>query len=189
MPDLYSGQEAHGEMKEFLLFELDGELYAVTIADVDQVMKIPPVTRVPNAPESIVGMFHLRGKVIVVLDLLKRLHLTRTKPIVPNYLFVTHLQKNFFAVIVDRMKTVVRIPAREVSLVDPIIEARIPPRYAKGMFMYTEAAPQIAEKNIPDIMITPQSDEVAPVPSENNVRPVLWLNIEEVLDQEDLLHL
>jgi len=110
--DLFVNEEKEEAMSEFFLFDLDGELYAVSLTDIDQVMKIPSVTTVPNAPDSIVGVFHLRGKVIVVLDLLKRMHLSRSRALVPNYLFVAHHQKNYFGILVDRTRTMIRIPTR-----------------------------------------------------------------------------
>ena len=175
------------ERMQFFLFEIDGELYAVPALDVDHVMKIPPVTIVPNAPVAISGIFHMRGKVVVVLDILKRMHLPRTRPLVPSYLFVIHTQKNYFAILVDHPKTVVRIPAKDIVTANPVIAAHIPPRYVKGMFMYAIPLPQ--QNNLPDFMIKPQNTPPPDEPEINQMRPVLWLNVEEILNQEDLLHI
>lgn len=174
------------ERMQFFLFEIDGELYAVPALDVDHVMKIPPVTIVPNAPLAIAGIFHMRGKVVVVLDILKRMHLSRTRPLIPSYLFVTHMQKNYFAILVDHPKTVVHIPQKDVVAPDPVIAAHIPPRYIKGMFMYTLPLPQ--QSNLPDFMIKPEAAASSILPETSQLRPVLWLNVEEILNQEDLLH-
>jgi purine-binding chemotaxis protein CheW len=174
------------ERMQFFLFEIDGELYAVPALDVDHVMKIPPVTIVPNAPLAIAGIFHMRGKVVVVLDIFKRMHLSRTRPLIPSYLFVTHTQKNYFAILVDHPKTVVHILQKDVVAADPVIAAHIPPRYIKGMFMHM--LPLQQQNNVQDFMIRPQAAAPAPLPETNQLRPVLWLNVEEILNQEDLLH-
>jgi len=174
------------ERLQFFLFEIDGELYAVPALDVDHVMKIPPVTIVPNAPLAIAGIFHMRGKVVVVLDILKRMHLPRTRPLIPSYLFVTHTQKNYFAILVDHPKTVVHIPEKDVVPPDPVIAAHIPPRYIKGMFMYS--LPLQPQNNLPDFMIKPEAQPSTILPETNQLRPVLWLNVEEILNQEDLMH-
>ncbi len=171
---------------QFFLFEIDGEIYAVPALDVDHVMKIPPVTIVPNAPISIAGIFHMRGKVVVVLDILKRMHLARTRPLIPSYLFVIHTQNNYFAVLVDHPKTVVHILQKDVVAPDPVIAAHIPPRYVKGMFMYM--LPLQQQNNVQDFMIRPEPVAPTPLPETNQLRPVLWLNFEEILNQEDLLH-
>jgi purine-binding chemotaxis protein CheW len=186
VPAFFADEKKEEEMSDFLLFELDGELYAIAVSDIDQVMKIPPVTTVPNAPASIVGVFYLRGKVIVVMDLLKRMHLVRTRALVPNFLFIAHHQKNYFAILVDRTRTMIRIPTRQITPLGAAFAAKIPPRYAKGMFMHEESAYGNIQKRSNDFMIKPASAETH-TPEPNQIRPVLWLNIEEILNQDDLL--
>ena len=176
-----------GETKniELLLFELDVELYAVSVDDVESVMKIPPVTAVPNAPSSIVGVFHLRGRVIVVLDLLKRMGLVRTSSFFPYYLFVAHQEKNYFGVLVDRTRTVVRVPAREITPVNPVTAAHIPERYMKGMFLYQDKVTK--RSHSPNIMIEPiQSGETARPEPLFVTRPVIILDLQALLDEESL---
>ena len=172
---------------EFFIFELDGTMYAVSVGDVDQVIRIPPITTVPNSPNFILGIFHLRGRVIVVLDLLKRMNLVRKSPLSPYYLFVAHLQKNYFAILIDRIGTVVRIPQQKITEIDPLTEAHMPPRYTRGMFMYLEKEPKVKKNSIPDIMIRPAVEREHVDKQEKMLRPVLWLNVEELLKQEDLL--
>jgi purine-binding chemotaxis protein CheW len=184
--DLFANEEKKEEMSDFFLFDLDGELYAASVMDIDQVMKIPPVTTVPNAPESIIGVFHLRGRVIVVLDLLKRMHLSRSHALVPNYLFVAHHQKNYFGILVDKTRTMIRIPTRQITPLNSAFAAQIPPRYAKGMFMYKESSTEDRQKKKSDFMIKLTTEEPQP-PEVKQLRPVLWLNIQEILNQDDLL--
>ncbi len=172
---------------EFFIFELDGTLYAVSVLDVDQVIKIPPITTVPNSPNFILGIFHLRGRVIVTIDLLKRMNLIRNTPLSPYYLFVAHSEKNYFAILIDKIRTVVRVSRAEVTDVDPLIAAHMPPRYTKGMFMYREKEPQHKKTNIQDIMFEPASAKEKIVNTEKSLKPVIWLNVEELLNQADLL--
>lgn len=175
------------ETLELFLFELDNELYAVSVEDVDQVMKIPPITSVPNAPESILGIFHLRGKVIVAIDILKRMRIKRQSSFVPLYLFVSHKQKNYFAVVVDRVFSVIKVEKREVTPLTSVISSKINAEYVYGMFMYKEA---LKARKHPDnflIVAKKEGEEVAPI--ETPVRPVMWLNIPLLLDQQEILKL
>ncbi len=181
--DLFS-PEVKEESVELFLFELDNELYAVSVSDVDQVMKIPPVTSVPNAPESILGIFHLRGKVIVAIDVLKRMRIKRLSSFVPLYLFISHMQKNYFAVVVDKVFSVITIPRKEVVALTPIIASRIKSEYVHGMFLYQE--PVIVRKHPDNFLIEARMDPV--VVPEVPARPVLWLNILLLLDQGGILN-
>ena len=172
---------------EFFIFELDGTLYAVGVGDVDQVIKIPPITTVPNSPNFILGIFHLRGRVIVAIDLLKRMNLVRNTPLSPYYLFIAHHEKNYFAILIDKIRTVVRVPQKEVTEIDPLIAAHMPPRYTKGMFMYAEKEPQTKKTNTQDIMFEPASAKENIIKPEKSLKPVIWLDVEELLNQSDLL--
>jgi|GEM_PF-2185976 len=175
-------EEKVEEMHEFFLFELDGELYAVPVLDVDQVMRVPPVTMVPSAPDSVLGVFHLRGRVIVALDLMKRMHLVRTKAFVSNFLFIAHRVKNYYAILIDRTREVVRISMNEVTALDPVIASHIPPKYSKGMFLYRDLS-LAREMSIAGNMQGKEEKEE----QMGILRPVIVLNTEELLSQSDLL--
>lgn len=175
------------ETVELFLFELDNELYAVSVADVDQIMKIPPVTSVPNAPESILGIFHLRGKVIVAIDILKRMRIKRLSSFLPLYLFISHQQKNYFAVVLDKVFSVIKVPKSQIMPLTPVIASKINSEYVNGMFMYHESPKE--QKRLDNFLIEPKKTESTEPLNQQITRPVLWLNITILLNQEDVLQL
>jgi purine-binding chemotaxis protein CheW len=179
--------EESAPTRELLLVELDGELYSVAVAEIEMVMKIPPVTAVPNAPEAIVGIFHLRGRVIVALDLLKRMGLTRTTSLIPYYLFVVRREKNYFGVLIDRTRTVVRIPESEIKPLDNMTAAHVPERYVKGTFLYKDKITNRTRSRGSSIMIEPigASETLAAEPVILE-RPVIILELATLLDEQEL---
>ena len=189
-PNLSQGKDVdqEEEIVQLFLFELDNELYAVSVDDVEQIMRVPPVTGVPNTPDFILGIFHLRGKVIVALDILKRMHVERTTPFVPLFLFVSHRGKNNFAIVVDRVFSVIRVSINNILPLTALVAAKIDSLYVRGVFMYTP--PARAKKSHNDnFLIEPKGAAVDNFPKENTARPVLWLNIEPLFNQEDIRHL
>lgn len=62
-------------LKQFVIFQLEDELYGVDIHQVMRIEKMLPLTRVPNAPPFVIGVCNLRGSVIPIIDLKKRLAL------------------------------------------------------------------------------------------------------------------
>ncbi len=54
---------------EFVVFELKDELYALPAGVVEQMLELPPVTRVPNTAPSCRGVINLRGRVVPLHDL------------------------------------------------------------------------------------------------------------------------
>ena len=66
----YSGNEM-----QLVVFKLGREDYGVSILQVQEIKRMMDITRVPNSPDYIKGVINLRGSVLPVLDLKKRLAL------------------------------------------------------------------------------------------------------------------
>ena len=64
-----------GKRVEYLAFGLAGEMYAVQIAHVAEILRPPPMTAVPRASQTVLGVISVRGKLVTVIDLRRRLHL------------------------------------------------------------------------------------------------------------------
>lgn len=57
----------------YVLFSLSGETYAVPVSTVREVVNTPTLTPVPHAPPCIEGIMNLRGNVVPVINLGRRL--------------------------------------------------------------------------------------------------------------------
>jgi purine-binding chemotaxis protein CheW len=64
-----------GKRVEYLAFGLAGETYAVQIAHVAEILRPPPVTQVPRASDTVLGVISVRGKLVTVIDLRRRFRL------------------------------------------------------------------------------------------------------------------
>jgi purine-binding chemotaxis protein CheW len=60
---------------EYLAFGLAGESYAVEVAHLAEILKPPPITEVPRAPRTVLGVISVRGKLVTVLDLRRKFRL------------------------------------------------------------------------------------------------------------------
>jgi len=59
-----------GESLPALTFLVEGQVYAVRVEAVREVIKVPPwITRVPRSPRHVMGIFNLRGQIVPVLDI------------------------------------------------------------------------------------------------------------------------
>lgn len=65
-----------GTEKQYVVFRLDDQLYGADIAVVREVSYLTPVTRLPNTPAYVEGVIDLRGEVMPVIDIRKRLSLS-----------------------------------------------------------------------------------------------------------------
>jgi purine-binding chemotaxis protein CheW len=52
-----------------MLLGIGGSTYAIPVAAVREIVRLPPVTRVPGLPAFVTGLANVRGRVLAVLDL------------------------------------------------------------------------------------------------------------------------
>jgi len=69
-----------GPRTEYLAFSLSGNVYAAPVAIVREILKPPPLTLVPRAPYAVMGIISVRGQLVTVVDLRKRLRLGEAAP-------------------------------------------------------------------------------------------------------------
>ena len=58
--------------KQFIVFMLDGEKYAVDVNTIASINDCSSITKLPNGPEFVAGLLHLRGDIIPVISLKDR---------------------------------------------------------------------------------------------------------------------
>jgi purine-binding chemotaxis protein CheW len=61
--------------QQFCTFFLEGNLFGVPVPQVQEVIRFQEMTRVPLAPEVVEGVINLRGQIVMVIDLRKKLFL------------------------------------------------------------------------------------------------------------------
>jgi purine-binding chemotaxis protein CheW len=68
-------QRDRGPRTEYLAFRLAGDVYAAPVAMIREILKLRPLTPVPRAASSIMGIISVRGQIVTVIDLRRRLRL------------------------------------------------------------------------------------------------------------------
>jgi purine-binding chemotaxis protein CheW len=66
-------KEASAGVAQYLTFQAGDETFAIEILDVKEIIEIEAITKVPMMPVFIAGIINLRGRVVPVVDLSKRL--------------------------------------------------------------------------------------------------------------------
>lgn len=95
------------------------------------------ITEIPNAPDFVEGVINLRGNIIPVLDLRKRLRL-RNQPHVDGHkpgtrILVVEIEANVTGFIVDSVAKVITVPASKISPPPDIIVAGVQSQYISGV--------------------------------------------------------
>jgi purine-binding chemotaxis protein CheW len=96
-------------------FTLGAEEYAIEIHKVKEIILVEGITRVPQLPAYIEGVINLRGMVIPVVDLRKRLGVGGTGRDEHTRIMVTRLGGTIVGMIVDAVSRVMRIPKADIQ--------------------------------------------------------------------------
>jgi purine-binding chemotaxis protein CheW len=100
---------------KFLTFFLGGEEYGLEILKVREIIGLLPITRVPRMPEDVLGVVNLRGKVIPVIDLKKRVGMSGGVGEERQCVIVVQAAGIEAGVLVERVSEVVDVAAEDVE--------------------------------------------------------------------------
>jgi purine-binding chemotaxis protein CheW len=120
------------DILQLVTFKLENEEFGVDILKVQEIMRTVEITRIPNAPEFVEGVINLRGKIIPIVDLRKRLGF-RSKEWDPRTrIIVVELDGLTIGFVVDSVSEVLRIP-RDTIEPPPSIVSGIESDYIEGV--------------------------------------------------------
>ncbi len=140
--DLYAREfgrpedEDLGATLELLSFKLASELYGVPLTSIRQIIKMMPITMVPRAPGFVLGIISLRGSIIPIFDLRRRLNLQSAETTRQTRIIVVAASSCTVGLIVDAVEQVVRIPETSLEPPPPML-AGIEAGYIKGIGRYS----------------------------------------------------
>jgi purine-binding chemotaxis protein CheW len=86
---------------QIVVFTLDEQFYALLIPSVIRVIHAVEVRRLPKAPEIIIGIINVKGQIIPVVDIRKRLELAPREIDLSNRLVIAYTGKREIAILVD----------------------------------------------------------------------------------------
>lgn len=96
-------------------FSVGREEYVVDIMRVEEILPPQRVIAVPRAPSFVEGMLHLRGALLPIVDLRKRLSATAEPPSPKSRLLVCLLGRRRLALRVDRVTEVMRVRRSDIK--------------------------------------------------------------------------
>lgn len=125
MPDIVKRSEAtavhrsvklKGHLVEYLAFALAAEQYAVPIGDIREILKLMPITEVPRAPADVIGIVSVRGQLVTLFDLRRKLGLPLLAPTPRTRILLTEgAEGEVVGVYVDEVLQVYRLAAGEIE--------------------------------------------------------------------------
>ncbi len=104
-----------GRETQVVGFQVGRETYGVPIASLHEIVRVPEITAVPDAPEYMEGVINLRGKIVSVLDLRKRFGKTAGPLQRRSRILVVEHKGRLAGMIVDAASEVLKIPESDIE--------------------------------------------------------------------------
>ena len=110
-PPVVAGED----LLQLLTFQLDGAPYALPVERIREIVRIRPITPVPRVSSDVRGVISLRGEIVQVVDLRRRLGLEPVEPIRTSRIVVVHGGDGHVAgLLVDAVREVLSISEEAV---------------------------------------------------------------------------
>ena len=124
------------EERQYLVFNLHGELFALGLLNVREIIEYNQLTEVPLMPDAVRGVINLRGAVVPVIDLSACFWKRRAEPGKRTCIVIVELDESakqrVMGIVVDAVNKVVEIPRAEIEP-PPTFGARIRTDFIAGM--------------------------------------------------------
>lgn len=106
-----------------VVFALGKESYAVPIEAVHEIVQVPEVTALPDAPKFFEGVINLRGRIVPVMDLRARLRLPRIERSKSSRILIVQNSGLVLGLVVDAVHEVRKLPPEAVEAPPAMIAA------------------------------------------------------------------
>ncbi len=100
---------------ELLSFLVGGQDYSVDIMSVREIRSGTSATSLPHSPQYVRGVINLRGTVLPIIDLAKRLGMEEGKDESRNVIIVVAVGDRTFGLLVDAVSDILSIPEQEMQ--------------------------------------------------------------------------
>ena len=105
---------------KILVFSVGEKDYGADIVQVREVIRKRKVTPVPEAAAFVEGVISLRGRVIPLINLRKKLGM-RSEEVPSNRFVVTTIQDHWTGILVDQVKDVVTVKSEDITQPDEVL--------------------------------------------------------------------
>ena len=106
---------------QLVVFTLDEQRYGLRLATVERVVRAVEVTPLPNAPEIVLGMINVQGRIIPVVNVRKRFRRPEREIGLSDQFIIARTLRRTVALVVDAVSDVVPCPEAQVVAAEKIL--------------------------------------------------------------------
>lgn len=118
----------------FIQFSLGEENYALPLLTVREVISVPETTLIPNSASYFVGMMNLRGQVITVMDLRKKLGIKNKANNKEEAVIIVNAEGLYVGLVVDSINRVMAVESDNEIAVLPELSSQVNTKYISAVY-------------------------------------------------------
>ena len=107
--------------KQFVVFCLDNQKYALPLPDVKRVVRAVEITCLPKAPEIVIGVINIQGRITPVINIRKRFRLPEREIDPRDRFIIADTSKRLVALMVDEVRGVIESREQEMVKAEKIL--------------------------------------------------------------------
>lgn len=118
---------------QLVVFSIGSEEFGVEIMNVQEIIRMVTITRIPQAPDYIRGIINLRGRIIVVINLNVIMDIHNKEQGDNTRIIVASIEDTVMGFVVDAVSEVIRLPEKNVEPSPTVIADKIGTEYVMGV--------------------------------------------------------
>ena len=107
--------------RHLVIVALDDRQYALPLSAVERVVRLVEITPLPDAPETVLGVINVQGRIVPALSLRRCLHLPERDLRLSDQLIIACIGQRTVALVADAVLDVVEPPERAVTSAPAIL--------------------------------------------------------------------
>ena len=122
-------------LNHLIVFALDCQRYALPLPVVDRVVRMVAITPLPKAPDIVLGVVNIQGRVIPVIDMRRRFRLPEREIALTDQLVVAHTVRRPVALVADAVQDVITCAEQSLIAAENILSKV---EYVEGVVKLTD---------------------------------------------------
>lgn len=163
-----------GPLTEYLGFRLAAEPFAAPVALIREILKPGVVTPVPRAPREVLGITSVRGLLVTVVDLRRRLQLPEGAVTRRSRILLVDSGAETLGLFVDEVLQVYRLADQEIELAAPVLGGDVA-EYISGIARPSPSAAEFRRARMRSARRPVPTSEPAAAEADDDGPPVVTL--------------
>jgi len=109
------------KLASLLVLTLGNQRYALPLHTIDRVVRMAAITPLPKAPDIILGVVNIQGRIIPIINMRRRFHLPEREIALTDQLIVAHTVRRPVALVADAVLDVIACPIQKLIAAEHIV--------------------------------------------------------------------